>query len=164
MDGCELEVKGSGRHVNGVGRVGVAMGCWRDGVRREERRDGGAEGGLGVGERRKKGGNERGDEFRRRFMGGRAVTSLGGFDTCYSGAAVKVPVVELEFEGMRAPLPKDNMVIQSRYGNTVCLAMAVSPGNVNSVVNAVANMVEQNHRVVFDGAGGRLKIAYERCT
>ncbi|KAG1367884.1 putative Aspartyl protease 25 [Cocos nucifera] len=104
------------------------------------------------------------DEFRRRVMGGRAVTSLGGFGTCYSGAAVKVPTVELEFEGMRAPLPEDHMVIRSSYANTRCLAMAVSPGNVNLVVNVVARMAEPNHRVVFDGAGGRLDIPCECCT
>ncbi|KAG1338371.1 Aspartyl protease AED3 [Cocos nucifera] len=104
------------------------------------------------------------DEFRRRVQGGGAVTSLGGFDTCYSGAAVKVPAVELEFEGMRVPLPEDNVVIRGSYGTTVCLAMAASPGNVNSVVNVVASMAQQNHRVVFDGAGGRLGIARERCT
>nr|XP_010922206.1 aspartyl protease 25 [Elaeis guineensis] len=104
------------------------------------------------------------DEFRRRVMGGGPVTSLGGFDTCYSGAAVKVPAVELEFEGMRVPLPEDNVVIRSSYGNTVCLAMAASPGNMNSVLNVVASMAQQNHRVVIDGAGGRLGIARERCT
>ncbi|KAG8097133.1 hypothetical protein GUJ93_ZPchr0013g37097 [Zizania palustris] len=44
-----------------------------------------------------------------------------------------------------------------------CLAMAESPQNVNSVVNVVANLQQQNIRIVFDVANSRVGFAKEPC-
>uniref|UniRef100_A0A0D3FER8 Peptidase A1 domain-containing protein n=1 Tax=Oryza barthii TaxID=65489 RepID=A0A0D3FER8_9ORYZ len=44
-----------------------------------------------------------------------------------------------------------------------CLAMAEAPQNVNSVVNVIANLQQQNIRVVFDVANSRVGFAKESC-
>uniref|UniRef100_A0A1D1Z0V6 Aspartic proteinase nepenthesin-1 n=1 Tax=Anthurium amnicola TaxID=1678845 RepID=A0A1D1Z0V6_9ARAE len=102
------------------------------------------------------------DAFRRRIRGKNA-TSLGGFDTCYDGP-IAAPTVTFMFTGMNVTLPLDNLLIHSTAGNTVCLAMAAAPANVNSVLNVIANMQQQNHRVLFDLPNARLGVSRELCT
>nr|AGV54394.1 aspartic proteinase nepenthesin-1-like protein [Phaseolus vulgaris] len=105
------------------------------------------------------------DEFRRR-VGGKAnltVTSLGGFDTCYT-VPIVAPTITFIFSGMNVTLPQDNILIHSSAGSTTCLAMASAPDNVNSVLNVIANMQQQNHRVLFDVPNSRLGVARELCT
>ncbi|KAJ0977506.1 hypothetical protein J5N97_012980 [Dioscorea zingiberensis] len=101
------------------------------------------------------------DTFRRRVKG--TVSSLGGFDTCYEGA-VSLPTITLEFTGMNVTLPVDNVMIHSASRNVSCLAMAAAPENVNAVLNVIASMQQQNHRVLFDVPGSRLGVAREPCT
>nr|CAB3455208.1 unnamed protein product [Digitaria exilis] len=102
------------------------------------------------------------DEVRRRV--GKPVSSLGGFDTCFTDPAVKWPPVTLMFDGMQVTLPEENVVIHSTYGTTSCLAMAAAPDGVNTVLNVIASMQQQNHRVLFDVPNGRVGFARERCT
>ncbi|PNX75868.1 aspartic proteinase nepenthesin-1-like protein [Trifolium pratense] len=58
----------------------------------------------------------------------------------------------------------DNILIHSTAGSTTCLAMAAAPDNVNSVLNVIANLQQQNHRVLFDVPNSRLGVAREICT
>ncbi|RDY08727.1 Aspartyl protease AED3, partial [Mucuna pruriens] len=102
------------------------------------------------------------DEFRRR-VGNLSVTSLGGFDTCYT-VPIVAPTITFMFSGMNVTLPQDNILIHSTAGSTTCLAMAGAPDNVNSVLNVIANMQQQNHRVLFDVPNSRLGVARELCT
>ncbi|XP_010557871.1 PREDICTED: aspartyl protease AED3-like [Tarenaya hassleriana] len=104
------------------------------------------------------------DEFRRRVKPRSAVvTSLGGFDTCYMTAIV-APTVTFMFAGVNMTLPEENMLIHSTAGSNTCLAMAAAPENVNSVVNVIANMQQQNHRVLVDVPNSRLGLAPARCS
>ncbi|KAL0007175.1 hypothetical protein SO802_008677 [Lithocarpus litseifolius] len=102
------------------------------------------------------------DEFRRRVKVP-TVTSLGGFDTCYS-VPIVAPTITFIFAGMNVTLPPDNILIHSSAGSTTCLAMAAAPDNVNSVLNVIANMQQQNHRLLFDVPNSRLGVARELCT
>ncbi|XP_008231689.1 PREDICTED: aspartyl protease AED3 [Prunus mume] len=102
------------------------------------------------------------NEFRRR-VGIYPFQTLGGFDTCYSVPFV-VPTITFMFSGMNVTLPEDNIVIHSTAGSITCLAMAAAPDNVNSVLNVIANMQQQNHRVLIDVPNSRLGVARERCT
>ncbi|KAI8545987.1 hypothetical protein RHMOL_Rhmol07G0080400 [Rhododendron molle] len=105
------------------------------------------------------------DEFRRRVTPKNLpVSSLGGFDTCYNVAIVP-PTITLMFTGMNVTLPADNFLIHSTAGSTTCLAMAASPSDgVNSVLNVIANMQQQNHRILFDVPNSRLGVSRETCT
>lgn len=102
------------------------------------------------------------DEFRRR-VGNAAVTTLGGFDTCYS-VPIVAPTMTFMFTGMNVSLPADNLLIHSTAGSITCLAMAAAPDNVNSVLNVIANLQQQNHRVLFDVPNSRLGVSRELCT
>ncbi|CAI9087922.1 OLC1v1022123C1 [Oldenlandia corymbosa var. corymbosa] len=103
------------------------------------------------------------DEFRRR-MGNATVSSLGGFDTCYN-VPVTVPTITFMFSGMNVTLPQDNFLIHSTAGTITCLAMAEAPvGNVNSVLNVIANLQQQNHRILIDVPNSRLGVAREACS
>lgn len=102
------------------------------------------------------------DEFRRR-VGNATVSSLGGFDTCYTVPIVS-PTITFMFAGMNVTLPPDNFLIHSTAGSTTCLAMAAAPDNVNSVLNVIANMQQQNHRLLFDIPNSRLGVAREPCS
>ncbi|XP_057807902.1 aspartyl protease AED3-like [Salvia miltiorrhiza] len=103
------------------------------------------------------------DEVRRR-MRGAAVTSLGGFDTCYSGP-ISVPTITFMFSGMNVTLPQENFVIRSSAGTTNCLAMAAAPdGAVNSALNVIASFQQQNHRILIDGPNSKLGVARETCS
>ncbi|XP_030465670.1 aspartyl protease AED3-like [Syzygium oleosum] len=103
------------------------------------------------------------DEFRRRVGRNLTVTSLGGFDTCYS-VPIVVPTLTFMFSGMNVTLPADNLLIHSTAGSITCLAMAASPGDLNSVLNVIASMQQQNHRVLYDLPNSRLGVARERCS
>ncbi|KAM0948853.1 putative nepenthesin [Dioscorea sansibarensis] len=103
------------------------------------------------------------DEFRRQ-VGAENYSSLGAFDTCFNDAgAPSVPVVTLHFEGMNLALPAENTLIHSSAMPLACLAMAAAPDNVNAVVNVIANLQQQNLRVLFDVAGSRVGFARELC-
>ncbi|KAI9124911.1 hypothetical protein K1719_004238 [Acacia pycnantha] len=51
---------------------------------------------------------------------------------------------------MNVTLPQDNILIHSTAVSITCLAMAAAPDNVNSVLNVIANMQQQNHHVFYD--------------
>ena len=101
------------------------------------------------------------EEFRRQVDAN--VSSLGGFDTCYT-VPIVAPNLTFIFSGMNMKLPPDNYLIRSTAGSTTCLAMAAAPNNVNSVLNVIANLQQQNHRILFDVPNSRLGIARETCT
>lgn len=103
------------------------------------------------------------DEFRRRVGANLTVTTLGGFDTCYN-VPIVAPTITFMFSGMNVTLPQDNLLIHSTAGSTTCLAIAAAPDNVNSVLNVIANMQQQNHRVLYDIPNSRLGVARELCT
>lgn len=103
------------------------------------------------------------DEFRRRVGRNLTVTSLGGFDTCYS-VPIVAPTMTFMFTGMNVTFPVENLLIHSTVGSTSCLAMASAPLNVNSVLNVIANMQQQNHRLLFDAPNSRLGVSRELCT
>nr|QCF41182.1 aspartyl protease AED3-like protein [Lens culinaris] len=103
------------------------------------------------------------NEFRRRVGPKLTVTTLGGFDTCYN-VPIVAPNITFMFSGLNVTLPPDNTLIHSTAGSTTCLAMAAAPDNVNSVLNVIANMQQQNHRVLFDVPNSRLGVARELCT
>ncbi|KAJ0046173.1 hypothetical protein Pint_05238 [Pistacia integerrima] len=103
------------------------------------------------------------DEFRKRVGRNLTVTTLGGFDTCYS-VPIVAPTITLMFSGMNVTLPQDNLLIHSTAGSITCLAMAAAPDNVNSVLNVIANMQQQNHRFLFDVPNSRLGVAREPCS
>lgn len=103
------------------------------------------------------------DEFRKRVGQNLTVTTLGGFDTCYS-VPILAPTITFMFSGMNVTLPQDNLLIHSTAGSITCLAMAAAPDNVNSVLNVIANMQQQNHRFLFDVPNSRLGVAREPCS
>ncbi|KZV19565.1 Aspartic protein nepenthesin-1 precursor [Dorcoceras hygrometricum] len=102
------------------------------------------------------------DEFRRK-MGNATISTLGGFDTCYT-VPVTVPTITLMFSGMNFTLPPDNFLIRSSAGTTSCLAIAAAPDNVNSVLNVIANFQQQNHRILIDVPNSKLGVAREPCS
>lgn len=102
------------------------------------------------------------DEFRKR-VGNGTVSTLGGFDTCYT-IPIVAPSITFMFSGMNVTMPPENLLIHSTAGNITCLAMAAAPDNVNSVLNVIANMQQQNHRVLYDVPNSRLGVARETCT
>ncbi|KAL6613795.1 hypothetical protein ACP70R_036065 [Stipagrostis hirtigluma subsp. patula] len=104
------------------------------------------------------------DAFRRRVRAP-VAGPLGGFDTCYN-ATVSVPAVTFVFAGpVAVTLPGENVMIHSSSGGIACLAMAAGPTDgVNAALNVLASMQQQNHRVVFDVANGRVGFSRELCT
>ncbi|KAF7824732.1 aspartyl protease AED3-like [Senna tora] len=96
--------------------------------------------------------------FRRRVGRNLTVTSLGGFDTCYT-VPINAPTITFMFAGMNVTLPQDNLLIHSTAGSITCLAMASAPDNVNSVLNVIANMQQQNHRVLYDLPNSRIGVS-----
>ncbi|KAK9109102.1 hypothetical protein Sjap_017162 [Stephania japonica] len=102
------------------------------------------------------------DEFRKQVGG--PISSLGAFDTCFKPSSeANAPAVTLHFTGMDLKLPMENTLIHSSAGTLACLAMAAAPSNVNSVLNVIANLQQQNLRILFDVANSRLGIARELC-
>lgn len=104
------------------------------------------------------------NEFRRRMGRNATVTSLGGFDTCYT-VPITIPTITFMFAGMNVTLPQDNFLIKSSSSSTTCLAMAASPTDpVNSVLNVIASWQQQNHRILFDVPNSRVGVARETCS
>nr|CAD1833467.1 unnamed protein product [Ananas comosus var. bracteatus] len=103
------------------------------------------------------------DEFRRR-VGAPLAPPLGGFDTCYNVSIAPAPAVTFLFDGAAVTLPEDNVLIHSTAGTITCLAMAAAPDGLNAVLNVIANMQQQNHRVLFDVPNARVGFAREMCT
>lgn len=103
------------------------------------------------------------DEVRRQ-MGSATVSTLGGFDTCYS-VPVTVPTITFMFTGLNMSIPQDNFLIRSSAGTTSCLAMAAAPdAGVNSVLNVIASYQQQNHRILIDVPNSKLGVAREPCS
>ncbi|KAH6834257.1 Eukaryotic aspartyl protease family protein [Perilla frutescens var. hirtella] len=104
------------------------------------------------------------DEFRRQMGNTTTVSTLGGFDTCYT-IPVTVPTITLMFSGLNMSLPQDNFLIRSSAGTTSCLAMAAAPDTgVNSVLNVIASFQQQNHRILIDVPNSKLGVAREPCS
>ncbi|XP_062097849.1 aspartyl protease AED3 [Humulus lupulus] len=102
------------------------------------------------------------EEFRKQVQG--PFSTLGAFDTCFEGKReMLAPLITLHFTGMDLKLPLENSLIHSSAGTVACLAMAAAPMNVNSVLNVIANLQQQNLRILFDVANSRLGIARELC-
>ncbi|KAJ0025843.1 hypothetical protein Pint_08455 [Pistacia integerrima] len=102
------------------------------------------------------------DEFRKQVKG--PFSTLGAFDTCFAATNEAVaPAITFHFTGLDLKLPMENSLIHSSAGTLACLAMAGAPNNVNSVLNVIANLQQQNHRILFDVANSRLGIARELC-
>ncbi|XP_071742647.1 aspartyl protease AED3-like [Rutidosis leptorrhynchoides] len=100
------------------------------------------------------------DEFRRRMGRGAVVSSLGGFDTCYKVAIGKqIPTMTFMFEGADLSMKQENFLIHSTTGGLTCLAMSASPS-----LNVIANMQQQNHRILFDVPNSRIGISAESCS
>ncbi|XAR48505.1 Nepenthesin [Bertholletia excelsa] len=102
------------------------------------------------------------DEFQKQVKG--PFSSLGAFDTCFPATYEDaVPAITFRFQEMDLVLPMENALIHSSAGSLACLAMAAAPNNVNSVLNVIANLQQQNLRILFDTANSRLGIARELC-
>ncbi|KAK6940238.1 Xylanase inhibitor, C-terminal [Dillenia turbinata] len=102
------------------------------------------------------------DEFRRQVKG--PFSSLGAFDTCFVATNEDIaPLVTLHFTDMDLKLPTENTLIHSSSGSLACLAMAAAPNNVNSMLNVIANLQQQNLRILYDVVNSRLGIARELC-
>ncbi|KDP41467.1 hypothetical protein JCGZ_15874 [Jatropha curcas] len=102
------------------------------------------------------------DEFRKQVKG--PFSSLGAFDTCFTATnEALAPAITLHFTGLNLVLPMENSLIHSSAGSLACLAMAAAPNNVNSVLNVIANLQQQNLRILFDVPNSRLGIARELC-
>lgn len=102
------------------------------------------------------------DEFRSHLNG--TISFLGAFDTCFDSVAnPETPTVTLHFTGMNLALPTENTLIHSSATSLACLAMAAAPNNVNSVLNVIANLQQQNMRILFDLPNSRVGIARELC-
>ncbi|KAI3827113.1 hypothetical protein L1987_01177 [Smallanthus sonchifolius] len=100
------------------------------------------------------------NEFRRRMGPNAVVSSLGGFDTCYTVPIGKqVPTMTFMFEGAELSMKQDNFLIYSSAGGITCLAMSDS-----SSLNVIANMQQQNHRILFDLPNSRIGISAESCS
>ncbi|KAJ3673710.1 hypothetical protein LUZ60_005702 [Juncus effusus] len=104
------------------------------------------------------------DEFRRQVNAPNGYSSLGAFDTCFStNDVVQTPPVTFHMTGLDLTLPVENTLIHSSATPLACLAMAEAPGNVNQVVNVIANLQQQNLRVVIDVAQSRVGFGRENC-
>ncbi|KAL0429168.1 UNVERIFIED_CONTAM: Aspartyl protease AED3 [Sesamum radiatum] len=102
------------------------------------------------------------DELRRR-MGNATVSSLGGFDTCYT-VPIVVTTITFMFPDMNVTLHQDNFLIRSSYGTTSCLAMMAAPDNVDSEVNIIGSFQQQNQRIVIDELNSRVCVSRESCS
>ncbi|EXC16665.1 Aspartic proteinase nepenthesin-1 [Morus notabilis] len=102
------------------------------------------------------------DEYRKQLKG--PFSTLGAFDTCFEESNEELaPAITLHLTGLDLKLPMENSLIHSSAGTRACLAMAAAPSNVNSVLNVIANLQQQNLRILFDVANSRLGIARELC-
>ncbi|KAJ1416379.1 Xylanase inhibitor, C-terminal [Sesbania bispinosa] len=102
------------------------------------------------------------DEFRRQVKG--PFMSIGAFDTCFMKTYENLaPLIKFHFTGLDLTLPYENSLIHSSYGSMACLAMAATPNNVNSALNVIANLQQQNLRILFDTVNNKVGIARELC-
>ncbi|XP_027368406.1 aspartyl protease AED3-like [Abrus precatorius] len=102
------------------------------------------------------------DEFRKQVKG--PFSSIGAFDTCFVKNYERLaPLIKFHFTGLDLTLPFENSLIHSSSGSLACLAMAATPNNVNSVLNVVANLQQQNLRILFDTVNNKVGIARELC-
>ncbi|CAN8311814.1 unnamed protein product [Cochlearia groenlandica] len=102
------------------------------------------------------------DEFRKQVKG--PFSSLGAFDTCFAADNENVaPKITLHMTSLDLKLPMENTLIHSSAGTQACLSMAGIPQNANAVLNVIANLQQQNLRILFDVANSRLGIASEAC-
>ncbi|KAK6277752.1 hypothetical protein POUND7_018075 [Theobroma cacao] len=102
------------------------------------------------------------NEFVKHLKG--PFSTIGVFDTCFDAAAEsEAPLITLHLEGLSMTLPMENSFLHSSAGSRACLAMAPVPNNVNAALNVIANLQQQNHRILFDVANSRLGIAREVC-
>ncbi|XP_030454445.2 aspartyl protease AED3 [Syzygium oleosum] len=102
------------------------------------------------------------DEFRKQVQG--PFSSLGAFDTCFTASSgATAPVITFHFPDLDLKLPLENSLIHSSSGSLACLAMAAAPNNVNSVLNVIANLQQQNLRIMYDVTNSRMGIARELC-
>lgn len=102
------------------------------------------------------------DEFRNQVKG--TFSSLGAFDTCFVKTyETLAPAITFHFTDLDLTLPLENGLIHSSSGSLACLAMAAAPNNVNSVLNVIANLQQQNLRILFDTVNNRVGIARELC-
>ena len=91
-------------------------------------------------------------------------SSLGAFDTCFVKKYERLaPFIKLHFEGLDLKLPLENSLVHSSSGSLACLAFAAAPNNVNSVLNVIANLQQQNLRILFDTVNNKVGIARELC-
>ncbi|KAB2040651.1 hypothetical protein ES319_D02G097900v1 [Gossypium barbadense] len=102
------------------------------------------------------------DEFVKHVKG--PFTAIGVFDTCFDATAeAEAPLITLHFEALSMPLPMENSFLHTSAGSRACLAIAPVPNNVNAAMNVIANLQQQNHRILFDVINSRLGIAREAC-
>ncbi|KAE8669464.1 Adenine nucleotide alpha hydrolases-like superfamily protein isoform 1 [Hibiscus syriacus] len=102
------------------------------------------------------------NEFVKQMKG--PFTTIGVFETCFDASAeVEAPPVTLHFQGLSMKLPMENSFLHTSEGSRACLAIAPVPNNVNAAMNVIANLQQQNHRILFDVANSRLGIAREAC-
>ncbi|KAJ4879083.1 Eukaryotic aspartyl protease family protein [Raphanus sativus] len=102
------------------------------------------------------------DEFRNQVKG--PFSSLGAFDTCFAADSDSLaPKVTLHMTSLDLKLPVENTLIHSSAGTLACLSMAGIPLNANAALNVIANLQQQNLRILFDVPNSRLGIATEAC-
>lgn len=102
------------------------------------------------------------DEFRSQVKG--PFSTLGAFDTCFAADSDNLaPKVTLHMTSLDLKLPVENTLIHSSAGTLACLSMAGIPLNANAVLNVIANLQQQNLRILFDVPNSRLGIATEAC-
>ena len=79
---------------------------------------------------------------------------------------ISVATVTFLFDGrVSVTLPEENVAIRSSSGGIACLAMAAGPPDgVDAALNVLASMQQQNHRMLFDVANGRVGFSRELCT
>ncbi|KAE8684574.1 Adenine nucleotide alpha hydrolases-like superfamily protein isoform 1 [Hibiscus syriacus] len=102
------------------------------------------------------------NEFVKQMKG--PFSTVGVFETCFvASAEVEAPLITLHFQGLSMKLPMENSFLHTSAGSRACLAIAPVPNNVNAAMNVIANLQQQNHRILFDVANSRLGIAREAC-
>ncbi|XWS21416.1 hypothetical protein CRYUN_Cryun30bG0053200 [Craigia yunnanensis] len=102
------------------------------------------------------------DEFVKQVKG--PFSTIGVFETCFDATAeTEAPLLTLHFEGFYMTLPMENSFFHTSAGSRACLAIAPVPNNVNVAMNVIANLQQQNHRILFDVANSRLGIHREAC-
>ncbi|KAK8692378.1 hypothetical protein V6N13_075841 [Hibiscus sabdariffa] len=102
------------------------------------------------------------NEFVKQVKG--PFATIGVFETCFDALEnAEPPLITLHFEGLSMKLPMENSYLHTSVGSLACLAIAPVPTNVNAAMNIIANLQQQNHRIMFDVANSRLGIAREAC-